>query len=288
MLSLGRPPRWTTTEPSARTASTPDHLPPASCRRRSTRMPPALVPTVPPTVAESRAARSTPYAEPGRAACWCSVRERDAGADGDLPRRSSTSSSRVSRRVREHHARRAVVGHRTADEPGVAALGEHRHAGVDADAARRPATSVGAAGPDDGEHRAGRSAGSSPRRTALVTSGSVSTCAAPTTPTRAALQRHPMPPAASPLHCDLPDQRSTWCVRIRGSWRSAHAGPSRVAHLRNLRHPAVGERLAAGLAGGAVLQRRVGEATPRARRRRRPGTAGRCGRAPASRASSPP
>ena len=48
--------------PSASTASTPSDLGPHRRRSGSTWSPPALVATIPPTVAESRAARSTPKA----------------------------------------------------------------------------------------------------------------------------------------------------------------------------------------------------------------------------------
>ena len=50
--------------------------------------------------------------------------------------------------------------------------------------------------------------------------------------------------------------------------------------------PAVGQLAALGLAGRAVLEAAVGEGRPRARCRRRPGRAGRCGRAPAGRCAS--
>jgi hypothetical protein len=39
---------------------------------RSTRMPPALVAIIPPTVAAERAARSTPKSSPAALACACS------------------------------------------------------------------------------------------------------------------------------------------------------------------------------------------------------------------------
>ena len=58
--------------------------------------------------------------------------------------------------------------------------------------------------------------------------------------------------------------------------------------LQQAGQPAVGERLAAGLAGRAVLQRRVGERHLARRCRRTPGRAARCGRAPAARPSSRP
>ncbi len=62
-------------------------------------MPPALVAIVPPTVAESRAARSTPYSSPARAACARSSAIVTPAPAVTWPDRASTGSSRRSRRA---------------------------------------------------------------------------------------------------------------------------------------------------------------------------------------------
>ena len=98
VLSFASPDMCEMTDPSGSTASMP-----VTCRRvipyASTRMPPALVATVPPMVAESRDARSTPYSSPAARACrWTSPKVVPAPtltcADN-----SSTGSTHVIRRV---------------------------------------------------------------------------------------------------------------------------------------------------------------------------------------------
>ena len=84
------------TEPSASTASIP-----TTCARvmpwAMTWIPPALVATVPPMVAESRAARSTPYRQPASTAWRCNSPKVAPAPTVTCPESSSTSPSSVSR-----------------------------------------------------------------------------------------------------------------------------------------------------------------------------------------------
>ena len=97
MLSLSGPSTRDTTAPEASTASTPTtdaRIDP----QRSTRTPPALVDTAPPTVAVSRDAKSTPSSQPAARACACkAAREAPAPATHVPP--LSTGDNEVSRRV---------------------------------------------------------------------------------------------------------------------------------------------------------------------------------------------
>ena len=97
VLSFGIPGRRRRTVPSASTASKP-----TTCRRigpwRRTFTPPALVATMPPIVAESRAPRSTPTSQPAaRAAAWTAPRVAPAPTVIS-PASASTSPMDPSRR----------------------------------------------------------------------------------------------------------------------------------------------------------------------------------------------
>jgi hypothetical protein len=97
-VSLGRPASEPTTVPSASTASTPRTW----CRivpNRTTREPPALVAIAPPTVADSRAAKSIGVSRPTRrAACCQSAIVTPAPAVSAIAG-ASTSQTRSKRRI---------------------------------------------------------------------------------------------------------------------------------------------------------------------------------------------
>ena len=97
VLSLIKPPMWETTSPVPSTASNP-----TSCALvepwRSTWRPPALVAMVPPMVALSRLARSTPYSQPAAsAAAWTTATVDPAPAES-CPPNGSTSATPPRRR----------------------------------------------------------------------------------------------------------------------------------------------------------------------------------------------
>ena len=109
--------------PSTRTASNP-----SSWERigpwRTTFTPPALVATIPPIVAESRAPRSTPTSQPAARAAACTTRQRRAGSDRYFAGDAIHLLDLVQAQQAHHHL--AATRHRPADEPGVTAL---RHDG---------------------------------------------------------------------------------------------------------------------------------------------------------------
>ena len=124
-MSFTRPESRRTTRPSASTASSP-----ATRARivpcRSTCAPPASVAVIPPIVAESRAAKSTPSASPLPRSAAGQRGRGHARADRDLRRRRVELADRVEPGEREHDLARARD--LAADEPGVAALRHERRA----------------------------------------------------------------------------------------------------------------------------------------------------------------
>ena len=119
MLSLASPPRWDTTVPSPSTASTPRSWARVS-PWRSIRSPPALVAMVPPTVAWSRLAMSTPYAHPAAAASPCTAARLAPAPAVTCPPTSSTGPTWSS--PRRQSTTSPAQGHRPSDQPRVPAL----------------------------------------------------------------------------------------------------------------------------------------------------------------------
>ena len=126
-------------------------------------MPPALVATRPPTVAVSRAARSTPKSSPAARAWRLQRRQPYAGASRDLAGRESSGLERGEPGQAEHDF--AAGRHPAADEPGIAALDDHLRAGFSAQARRTCGDLLGGGGPDDAGRRPRRNGRSSRSRT---------------------------------------------------------------------------------------------------------------------------
>ena len=124
-LSLRGRPTVLTIRPSARTATRP-----RTCSRiipkAQTPIPPAFVATIPPTVAESRAARSTPKCSPAALAC-AATRAAVTPAPTTTVRSTASTGSIRSRPVVSSEQGRPI-GHRPTDQAGVAALDLHGHA----------------------------------------------------------------------------------------------------------------------------------------------------------------
>jgi len=119
VLSFTRPLRRDTTVPSARTASRPTtwaRIGPY----RSTCKPPALVATMPPTVALSRAARSTGKSSPALSAVSCRRASVTPAPTVTWAATVSTGSKRVSRTVLS-----TTTG--SAPDPATARAGPPRH-----------------------------------------------------------------------------------------------------------------------------------------------------------------
>ena len=121
-LSLRGRPTVRTIRPSARTATSP-----RTCSRiipkAQTPIPPAFVATIPPTVAESRAARSTPKCSPAARACAASAAAVTPAPTTTVRSTTSTGSIRAQRGGQQEQGR--PIGHRAADQTGVAALDLH-------------------------------------------------------------------------------------------------------------------------------------------------------------------
>ena len=213
-----------------------DHLRAGHRRGSTTRMPPALVRD---GAADRRAVagREVDAVLPaGRAHVPVQVGEDDAGAGRRPGRRaSSTGSSRVSRRVDS-----TTVGAPSARGPSRRPARCCRPAGAPAPRARRTTARprprprrCRPAAPRRG--RARRTAATSRRRTGATTSGSVSTCAAPTTrqAPRSGLRSRPHP-AARRGTAALRAVRGSPTVASRHGRRVPRTRARGVGYLRNL------------------------------------------------------
>ena len=120
MLSLISPPRWETTAPVPSTASTPSTCARVSPYRR-TCVPPALVATIPPTVADPRLARSIAVGPAGGLGGPVQRGEHDAGARGDLTGKGVDRLEGLQPPEAEDDL--VAEGNAAADQSGVPALG---------------------------------------------------------------------------------------------------------------------------------------------------------------------